>query len=66
LVFVTERAFGIGGLSHLSVVAFRQHDLHSLMAITTTTATCLLFVEFAVQSKRKQHGSDTPDSVGVK
>jgi hypothetical protein len=66
LVFVTERAFGISGLSYLSVVAFRQRDLHCLMAITTTTATCLLFVEFAVQSRRKNAGSRNTNLPGGK
>lgn len=53
LVFVTERAFGIDGLSRLTVIAFRHRDLNTLMAITTTTATCLLLVEFVVQLRRK-------------
>jgi ABC-type dipeptide/oligopeptide/nickel transport system permease component len=53
LVFVTEKAFAIFGLSRLTVDSFRQHDLNALMAITTTTATWVLFVEFAVQLRRK-------------
>jgi hypothetical protein len=53
LVFVTESAFGIDGLSRLTVIAFRQRDLNTLMAITTATATCLLLVEFAVQLRRR-------------
>jgi hypothetical protein len=61
LVFVTEKAFAILGLSHLTVASFRQHDLNMLMAITTTTATWVLFVEFAVQLRRKkQNPPNTP------
>ncbi len=49
LVFVIEKAFGINGLGQCCVDAFRQRDLHMLMAVTTITALWLLLLEFAVQ-----------------
>jgi ABC-type dipeptide/oligopeptide/nickel transport system permease component len=52
LVFVVERAVGVHAMADLTVAAFRRRDLHSLMAITTMTASWLLLVEFVVQSRR--------------
>ncbi|MGC4065428.1 MAG: hypothetical protein QM784_12420 [Polyangiaceae bacterium] len=55
LVFVIERAAGVHALAALTVAAFLRRDLHSLMAITTLTASWLLLVEFVVQSRRRLH-----------
>jgi hypothetical protein len=52
LAFATEKAFAIAGIGLACVDAFRQRDLHMLMAITTITAVSLLLIEFAMQTIR--------------
>lgn len=55
LIFVIEQAFQVPGLSSLLISAFHQRDLHTLMAITTTTAFWLLLVVGFRRSSQHAH-----------
>jgi len=60
LIFVIEQALGLQGLGRCCVDAFRQRDLHLLMALTTVTALWLLLLELVVQSYHPSQHSPIP------